>query len=199
MDPPLRLQGPAPRPAVPDARRAAVTEQPAPPVGQPATQPNSRGHRGDGDLAERQVPVRRTRGRHGRRHRPSTRSVATSSSSASRTRRSPAARGSTTSRTPPTSWPTWRALDRHHLVLIERDGGRGLTALFRNVYVVDLRDVDAAGFVEQGARRRPHEDPRPGPRVAPRDPCRRRRSRRSVPGDVRVRRGDPSRSDTIAS
>ena len=39
------------------------------------------------------------------------------------------------------------ALDRHHLVLIERDGGRGLAALFRNVYEIDLRDVDAAGFV----------------------------------------------------
>ncbi|HEX4983801.1 MAG TPA: esterase-like activity of phytase family protein, partial [Ilumatobacteraceae bacterium] len=39
------------------------------------------------------------------------------------------------------------ALDRHHLVLIERDAGRGATALFRNVYEIDLRDVDAAGFV----------------------------------------------------
>jgi glycerophosphoryl diester phosphodiesterase len=43
------------------------------------------------------------------------------------------------------------ALSENHLVLIERDGGRGLTALFRNVYVVDLRDVDAAGFVEKVA------------------------------------------------
>ena len=41
------------------------------------------------------------------------------------------------------------ALDRHHLVLIERDGGRGATALFRNVYEIDLRDVDAAGFIEK--------------------------------------------------
>ena len=39
------------------------------------------------------------------------------------------------------------ALDRNHLVLIERDAGRGLAALFRNVYEIDLRDVDAAGFV----------------------------------------------------
>ena len=43
------------------------------------------------------------------------------------------------------------ALSENHLVLIERDGGRGLTALFRNVYVIDLRDVDAAGFVEKVA------------------------------------------------
>jgi glycerophosphoryl diester phosphodiesterase len=37
------------------------------------------------------------------------------------------------------------ATDRHHLVVIERDGGRGLNATFRNVYVVDLTLVDAGG------------------------------------------------------
>ena len=37
------------------------------------------------------------------------------------------------------------AIDRHHLVVIERDGGRGLSATFRNVYVVDLAVVDAGG------------------------------------------------------
>jgi glycerophosphoryl diester phosphodiesterase len=31
------------------------------------------------------------------------------------------------------------AVDAGRLVVIERDGGRGLTAVFRNVYVVDLR------------------------------------------------------------
>jgi glycerophosphoryl diester phosphodiesterase len=41
------------------------------------------------------------------------------------------------------------ALDRHRLVLIERDGGRGTTAVFRNVYEIDLRHVDAAGFLEK--------------------------------------------------
>jgi glycerophosphoryl diester phosphodiesterase len=41
------------------------------------------------------------------------------------------------------------ALDRHRLMLIERDGGLGVTALFRNVYEIDLRDVDAAGFVDK--------------------------------------------------
>jgi hypothetical protein len=41
------------------------------------------------------------------------------------------------------------ALDQHRLVLIERDGGRGLTALFRNVYVVDVRSVDSSGFLEK--------------------------------------------------
>jgi hypothetical protein len=43
------------------------------------------------------------------------------------------------------------ALSDNRLVLIERDGGRGLTALFRNVYVIDLGYVDAAGFVEKQA------------------------------------------------
>jgi hypothetical protein len=37
------------------------------------------------------------------------------------------------------------AVDAHHLVVIERDAGRGLNAIFRNVYVVDLTEVDAAG------------------------------------------------------
>jgi hypothetical protein len=37
------------------------------------------------------------------------------------------------------------AVDQHRLVVIERDAGRGLSAIFRNVYVVDLTDVDAAG------------------------------------------------------
>jgi hypothetical protein len=43
------------------------------------------------------------------------------------------------------------ALDSHRLVLIERDGGLGVTALFRSVYVINLRHVDAAGFVEKNA------------------------------------------------
>jgi hypothetical protein len=37
------------------------------------------------------------------------------------------------------------AIDRHHIVVIERDGGRGLNAAFRNVYVVDLTVVDTGG------------------------------------------------------
>jgi hypothetical protein len=37
------------------------------------------------------------------------------------------------------------AIDRQHLVVIERDGGRGLNAAFRNVHVLDLRKVDAGG------------------------------------------------------
>jgi glycerophosphoryl diester phosphodiesterase len=37
------------------------------------------------------------------------------------------------------------ALDRHRLVVIERDGGSGLNALFRTVYAVNLTDLDAAG------------------------------------------------------
>ena len=39
------------------------------------------------------------------------------------------------------------ALDEHRLVLIERDGGLGVTALFRNVNLIDLRDVGADGFL----------------------------------------------------
>ena len=37
------------------------------------------------------------------------------------------------------------ATDRHHLVVIERDAGRGLNAMFRNVYVVDRTVVDTSG------------------------------------------------------
>jgi glycerophosphoryl diester phosphodiesterase len=39
------------------------------------------------------------------------------------------------------------ALDRHRLVVIERDLGSGLSAVFRRVYLVDLRRTDAAGFL----------------------------------------------------
>ena len=40
-----------------------------------------------------------------------------------------------------------QALDNHRLVVIERDGGRGLAAIFRNVYVVDLDQTGADGGV----------------------------------------------------
>jgi hypothetical protein len=39
------------------------------------------------------------------------------------------------------------ALSAHRLLLIERDGGLGITALFRRVNVVNLRHIDSAGFV----------------------------------------------------
>lgn len=39
------------------------------------------------------------------------------------------------------------ALDEHRLVLIERDLGFGLTAVHRQVNLVDLRDVNADGFL----------------------------------------------------
>jgi hypothetical protein len=39
------------------------------------------------------------------------------------------------------------ALDQHRLVVIERDSGLGATALFRNVYVLDLRQVGPDGFL----------------------------------------------------
>jgi hypothetical protein len=41
------------------------------------------------------------------------------------------------------------ALDQHRMVVIERDGGLGVTALFRSVYVVDLRRVDADGYLHK--------------------------------------------------
>jgi glycerophosphoryl diester phosphodiesterase len=41
------------------------------------------------------------------------------------------------------------ALDHNHLVVIERDAGSGLTALFRRAYLVDLRRVDTAGFLKK--------------------------------------------------
>jgi hypothetical protein len=42
-----------------------------------------------------------------------------------------------------------QAPDRHRLIAIERDAGRGLDALFRSVYVVDARRTDPAGFLEK--------------------------------------------------
>lgn len=42
-------------------------------------------------------------------------------------------------------------LDAHRIVLMERDGGRGLAANFRSVYVVDLREVGDDGFLAKTA------------------------------------------------
>jgi hypothetical protein len=39
------------------------------------------------------------------------------------------------------------AIDSHHLVVIERDGNRGLDAVFRNVYVIDRTAVDTGGYL----------------------------------------------------
>jgi glycerophosphoryl diester phosphodiesterase len=44
------------------------------------------------------------------------------------------------------------ALDSNRLTVIERDGGLGLGAVFRNVYVVDLRRVDGGGFLTKELR-----------------------------------------------
>jgi hypothetical protein len=41
------------------------------------------------------------------------------------------------------------ALDENRLVVIERDGGSGVTAVFRNVYLIDLRSVGDDGFLEK--------------------------------------------------
>jgi hypothetical protein len=40
------------------------------------------------------------------------------------------------------------ALDRHHLVVIERDGGLGLNALFRKVYLINLTKTEAGSLVK---------------------------------------------------
>jgi hypothetical protein len=40
-----------------------------------------------------------------------------------------------------------QALDENRMVVIERDAGRGVNAVFRSVYVVDLRDVGPDGFL----------------------------------------------------
>lgn len=39
------------------------------------------------------------------------------------------------------------ALDEHRLLVIERDGGQGPAALFKRIFVIDLRRVDAAGYL----------------------------------------------------
>jgi hypothetical protein len=41
------------------------------------------------------------------------------------------------------------ALDRHRLVLIERDDDQGAQARQKKVYLVDLRRVDADGYLEK--------------------------------------------------
>jgi len=39
------------------------------------------------------------------------------------------------------------ALDQHRFLVIERDGGQGATAQFKRIYQIDLRQVDAQGFL----------------------------------------------------
>jgi hypothetical protein len=41
------------------------------------------------------------------------------------------------------------AVDNHRVVVIERDAGSGLAALFRSVYLVDLRHTDPQGFLRK--------------------------------------------------
>lgn len=41
------------------------------------------------------------------------------------------------------------ALDQNRLVVIERDGGLGATALFRRLFVVDLRQVGPGGYLDK--------------------------------------------------
>ena len=41
------------------------------------------------------------------------------------------------------------ALDNNRLVVLERDAGSGLNALFRRAYLIDLRSTDPAGFLKK--------------------------------------------------
>jgi hypothetical protein len=41
------------------------------------------------------------------------------------------------------------ALDEHRFVLIERDDGQGEQARQKRIYLVDLRRVDADGYLEK--------------------------------------------------
>jgi len=38
-------------------------------------------------------------------------------------------------------------IDRHRMLVIERDSGQGATALFKRIYLVDLRKTDADGYL----------------------------------------------------
>src|SRR5262249_9179349 len=48
---------------------------------------------------------------------------------------------------PGNSFGDMTALDANRMLVIERDGGQGTGALLKRVYEVDLRDVDAQGFL----------------------------------------------------
>ncbi len=75
-------------------------------------------------------------------------------------------------------------LDEDTLVLIERDAGRGLTALFRTVYAVELDETDSAGFVVKTPLTDLAAIPDPDLRLTAADPRGRRRPWRDVQGDV---------------
>ena len=59
-----------------------------------------------------------------------------------------------------------QALDNHRLVVIERDGGRGLTANFRRVYSGRPESHRRRRRSRQDPGRRPGRDPRSGSRLA---------------------------------
>ncbi len=169
VDPALRRRRRAARGADRAARRPACRRTTRASAAQPATPAQQPGHRGDGDHAERPVPLRRARGR---RSSPTpTERAGGSTSTTSATRPFTGTSGTYHVETPTSTFVAdAQALDRHRLLVIERDGGRGLTAQFRTVYEVDLREVDADGTLAKTRGRRPRRDPRPRPRLAAADP-----------------------------
>ena len=145
VDSPLRLHRQAARRALwdsgPEASQQPVPRRRGP---HPAQQPRVRGH---GDEPEREVPLRRARGpgptvadtdqRRRYIYEFSTVTKALTGQSLGvqgRERRVD-------------DFPDMFALDSNRIVMMERDGGLGLTAIFRNVYVLDLRDVGSDGFI----------------------------------------------------
>ena len=81
------------------------------------------------------------------------------------------------------------ALDRHRLVVIERDGERGLApSSATSTWSTSGTWRRTPG---EGAGRRPDPHRRPGSRLAAPDPRGRRGAWRSVPGHLRVGGGDP--------
>ena len=148
------------------------------------------GLRGDGDLAQRPVPVPRSSRAPSSATRPTRRRASTSSTPGPR--RSPVGRG----RTATEADGRLRRRRRRRStatasLVIERDGGVGCRRCSGgSTWSTCARSTDD-GYLVKHEVARPRRHPRPGRRVAAGDPPRRRRPRRPVPGDVRVGGGAP--------
>ena len=126
-------------------------------VGAAPTVNGSRGIEAMAISPERAAPHRRARGRRARR-RPDVAPRATGTTRATaRSRGSP----TTASKSPATSSPTPRRSTSTALLVIERDGGRGLTATFRRGVPHRPRSTGHRRVRVEDARRRPRGDPRP--------------------------------------
>jgi hypothetical protein len=76
------------------------------------------------------------------------------------------------------------ATGRHRVVVIERDAGSGVNAMFRKLYLVDLRSADADGFLAKTQVVDLAAIPDPEPDIPVRRSRRRCRTRRPVLGHV---------------